>query len=483
MENIYIKNLKKLFETRFKQQIRHITLMPQSGSYRKYYRIVGEKNTVIGTFNEDKDENIAFLSFSKHFKSKNLSVPEVYAEDLKNNIYLQEDLSNISLYDFLKTKTQDGNFPIELINKYKIILEKLLSFQFKGTEGLDWSKCYPRNSFDKQSMMWDLNYFKYLMLKIAKIPFNEQLLENDFNKFADFLTSADSKYFLYRDFQSRNIMLKDGEPFFIDYQGGRKGAIYYDLASLLYDAKAKIPETIREQLVEFYFEKIQNYKVVDKNEFFKYYYSFALIRIMQAFGAYGFRGIVEKKSHFLQSIPPAIKNLKYILDNKNIDVQIPELKKTLFYFVNNSTFINSKNFSNKLTITIKSFSFIKNGYPKDAFKHGGGFVFDCRFLHNPGRIERYKTLSGLDKPVIEFLDAAPDVETFITNSFSLVKEAVNSYIKRDLSNLAVSFGCTGGQHRSVYSAEKMKTLIDENYKINVTLEHENSNNWHTGNSK
>ncbi len=467
-----MKKLEKLFEAHFKEPVQKINLMPQSGSYRKYYRIVSQNNTVIGTYNKDKDENIAFLTFSKHFENKNLPVPHIFAQDLSENIYLQSDLGNTTLYDFVKKESKNGEFSDGLINKYKEVLKKLIAFQVNGAKNLDWSKCYPREAFDKQSIMWDLNYFKYYMLKIAKIPFSEQLLENDFNTFADFLTSADSNYFLYRDFQSRNIMLKNGEIYFIDYQGGRQGAFYYDLASLLYDAKANIPEKTRNELVEYYFNELQSYKKTSKTEFYKYYYSFALIRIMQAFGAYGLRGIVEKKLHFIQSIPLAIKNLKYILENKNIEADIPELKKALLYFANKSEFSKEKNTTNKLTINIKSFSFIKNGYPKDMSGNGGGFVFDCRFLPNPGREERYKKLSGKDDPVIKFLDARVEAETFIANSFILIKEAINNYIERDFASLSVSFGCTGGQHRSVYSAEKMKNLIAENFNVNINIEHE-----------
>jgi len=475
--------LEKLFENHFNEPVIKMYLMPQSGSYRKYYRIYGKNNTVIGTYNNDKDENTAFITFSKHFESQNLPVPHIFAEDLSENIYLQNDLGNKTLYDYVKQENKKGEFSDNLINKYKEVLKKLIDFQINGAKNLDWEKCYPRKSFDKQSITWDLNYFKYYMLKISKTIFNEQLLENDFNTFANFLTSADSNYFLYRDFQSRNIMIKDDEIYFIDYQGGRQGAFYYDLASLLYDAKANIPEQIRDQLVDYYFKELQTYIKISKTEFFKYYYSFAIIRILQAFGAYGLRGIIEKKLHFLQSIPLAINNLKYILENKNIEANIPELKKALLDFVNNSEFSKENKESNNLTINIKSFSFIKNGYPKDESGNGGGFVFDCRFLPNPGREDKYKFLSGKYSSVIKYLDASVEVETFIANTFILLKEAINNYIERGFTNLSISFGCTGGQHRSVYSAERIKNLIAENYNVNIKIEHENSNNWNTRNTK
>ena len=478
-----MNKLEKLFENNFKEPVIKMYLMPQSGSYRKYYRIIGKNNTAIGTYNNDKDENIAFLSLTKHFESQNLPVPHIFTEDLSENIYLQNDLGNTTLYDFVKQEIKDGKFSDSLIKKYKEVLIKLIDFQINGAKNLDWSKCYPRKAFDKQSIMWDLNYFKYYMLKISKTIFNEQLLENDFNTFANFLTSADSNYFLYRDFQSRNIMIYNNEIYFIDYQGGRQGAFYYDLASLLYDAKANISEPVRDQLVEYYFTELQSHIKISKAEFFKYYYSFAIIRILQAFGAYGLRGIIEKKLHFMQSIPLAINNLKYILENKNIEVDILELKKALFDFVNKSEFSKEQNTTNNLTINIKSFSFIQNGYPKDLSGNGGGFVFDCRFLPNPGREQKYKFLSGKDESVIKYLNASVEVETFIANTFILVKEAISNYIERDFSSLSISFGCTGGQHRSVYSAERIKNLIAENYNVNIKIEHENSNNWNTGNTK
>lgn len=478
-----MNQIKKLFENIFQKKIENITALPQSGSYRKYYKIFDGKYYYIATYNSDKTENEAFISFSKHFFSKKLPVPEILAENLDENIYFQTYLGETTFFYYIKTESKNGVFSQKLIKKYKEILEILIQFQVEGAEGLDFSKCYPRSKFDEQSIIWDLNYFKYYMLKIAKVPFNEQLLENDFNEFIDYLLTADTNFFLYRDFQSRNIMLKDEKPYFIDYQGGRQGAFFYDLASLMYDAKANIPQPVRDELVEHYFSKIQNYKKISEKEFYEFYYAYALIRIMQAFGAYGFRGLIEKKSHFIKSIPPAIANLKFILENKNIVPKIPELRKALHFLINESEFSKIDKPKSDLKITIKSFSFLKKGYPADSTGNGGGFVFDCRFLPNPGRIEKYKSLSGLDFEVKLFLDAKPEVETFLQNTYFIVKQAINNYIERKFDNLAISFGCTGGQHRSVYSAEKIKEMIEEDYNIKISLSHENSNNWHTRNTK
>ena len=464
----------KLFENYFKQTVSKIKLLPQSGSYRKYYRMKSKNYSVIGTYNTDKKENIAFISFSKHFKSLNLHVPKIYVEDIENNIYLQEDLDDITLFDYIKNIKNDKQYEKKILDIYKKILEQLVRFQIIGNKNLDYTKCYPRAEFDEQSIMWDLNYFKYFMLKITKVPFDEQKLENDFNNLSNFLTSADTNYFLYRDFQSRNIMLKDNLPFFIDYQGGRRGALHYDLASLLYDAKANIPQHIRNKLVEFYIIELQKYIDITRKAFFEHYYAYVLIRQLQALGAYGFRGLIEKKLHFIQSIPFALRNLKYIIQN-NLNVEIPELNKAISYLINESEIAlknnNKSSENNKLKVKVKSFSYIYGEIPKDNSEHGGGFVFDCRILQNPGREAKYRNFTGKDKEIIEYLEALPEVESFISNVYLIVSMAIKKYIQRDFNNLSINFGCTGGQHRSVYSAEKITKLIQENFNIAVELEH------------
>ena len=397
------EKLMNLFEDYFKQKIFEIKLLPQSGSYRKYFRIKSKNYSVIGTYNLEKKENIAFISFSKHFKNKILHVPKIYVEDLENNIYLQEDFGDITLFDYIKSIKNDEKFDNKILDIYKKVLEQLPRFQVIGGKNIDYTKCYPRKEFDEQSIMWDLNYFKYFMLKIAKVPFDEQELELDFKKLSDFLISADTKYFLYRDFQSRNIMLKDNIPFFIDYQGGRRGALHYDLASLLYDAKANISQQIRNQLVEFYIKELQKYIDITSEDFYKHYFAYVLIRQLQALGAYGFRGLIEKKLHFIQSIPYALKNLKYIIE-QNLNVEIPELKKAILYLINESEVALKDSFktaeNNKLKVQIKSFSYIYGEIPKDESGHGGGYVFDCRILQNPGREEKYQNLTGKDKEVV-----------------------------------------------------------------------------------
>jgi hypothetical protein len=354
---------------------------------------------------------------------------------------------------------------------YKNVLEQLPGFQIKGDDGLNYSVCYPRDSFDKQSMMWDLNYFKYYFLKLAKVPFDEQELEDDFETFSDWLLSEDGDYFLYRDFQSRNIMVHNGEPYFIDYQGGRKGALQYDVASLLFDAKADIPPIIREELLDHYLQHLGKYKPVDGKKFKDFYTGFALIRLMQAMGAFGFRGFYEKKPHFLASIPYAIMNLSYILDHSGLPVKIPHLISVLGSLHDSpelKQFSDIRKHNGKLVIEINSFSY-RRGIPIDQSENGGGYVFDCRAIHNPGRYQEYKDLTGNDEAVISFLKSQSQADQFVQNTFEIVRQSVNVYLGRNFTNLMVNFGCTGGQHRSVYCANRMRSLLANEFKDSIDL--------------
>lgn len=466
------KNLKNLFETWSGEELQVISSLPQSGSYRRYYRISGNSKSAVGVVNPDHKENNAFMTFTKHFKSIGLSVPEFYLDDKKSGTYLIEDLGDVSLFSFLSENKNHKEFPKKVTSYYKNSLEHLIRFQFDGSKGLDYSVCYPRNSFDKQSIMWDLNYFKYYFLKLTKTVFDEQLLENDFNKFAEFLLSTDMNNFMYRDFQSRNILIKDEKLYFIDYQGGRKGALQYDVASLLYDAKADLPQKIRDELVEFYIQISNNKTKINREEFLRYYHGYILIRILQAMGAYGFRGLYEKKVHFLKSIPFAIKNLNWLLDKKLLPDGLPELQKSLRNIINNNELSKFEYHESldKLKVTINSFSY-KQGIPLDLSGNGGGFVFDCRALPNPGRLEKFKELSGRDKEVIVFLENETAVKDFLENVIKISENSIKNYIERKFTSLIINFGCTGGQHRSVYSAEKLADYLKNKFDINVELNH------------
>jgi aminoglycoside/choline kinase family phosphotransferase len=400
-----------------------------------------------------------------------LSVPRIYQEDLENNIYLLEDLGDITLFSFLMENRENGEFPEKAIPFYKKIVEELPLFQIYGNEGLDYSKCYPRSKFDKQSMMWDLNYFKYYFLKLAKISFDEQELENDFQKFSDWLLTENSDFFLYRDFQSSNIMIRDHQTYYIDYQGGRKGALQYDLASLLWDAKADIPFELRNYLLEHYLEHAQKHLPVNTARFKNYYYGFVLIRLLQAMGAFGFRGFYENKPSFLKSIPYALKNLTFLLNQYILPLDIPHLVHVLKSLPNAPElkhFTNTREYKGRLMVEINSFSY-RRGIPVDLSEHGGGFVFDCRAIHNPGRYEEFKDKNGHDPQVMEFLRTQSEADEFVADAFKLIHKSVDNYLDRKFTNLMINFGCTGGQHRSIYCAEKMKEILQQRYGQDIEI--------------
>jgi aminoglycoside/choline kinase family phosphotransferase len=464
------KELEQLFEQHFKEKVVKITLLPPSGSYREYCRIKSNGHSVIGAYNADVKENSAFLSFTYQFRKNDIPVPEVFAVSDDQQKYLLEDLGDTTLFDFLSQTRETEGFSETIIDEYRKVLKQLPRIQIVAGKDMDYSVCYPREAFDKQSMMWDLNYFKYYFLKLAKIPFDEQALEDDFQTFSDYLLSAPSGYFLFRDFQSRNIMLKDGGVFFIDYQGGRRGALQYDLASLLYDGKADIPPEIRNLLFRLYLDELKNYLPVNEFEFTSLFNGFVLIRIMQAMGAYGFRGFYEKKEHFLKSIPFAIRNLQNLLPEMNLPVDLPELTKVLQLLTQSEILKAIGQAGRKLTVTITSFSYRK-GIPEDQSGNGGGFVFDCRAINNPGRYPEFKFLTGNDLPVQQFLKRNSEMGWFLKPVKALVEQSVKNYLERGFTHLSVNFGCTGGQHRSVYAAEKLAAHIKKNYAVNVVLNH------------
>ena len=470
MKNEVKNEIVELFEHHFQEKVDSFTMLPPSGSYREYCRLANSSRSVIGAFNADVKENTAFLSFTNHFREKGLSVPEIFAvsSDLKK--YLLEDLGNVTLFDFISETRESEGFSETIVAEYRKVLKVLPRIQIVAGKDVDYSVCYPREAFDKQSMMWDLNYFKYYFLKLAKIPFDEQALEDDFQAFSDYLLSAPSDYFLYRDFQSRNVMLKNGGVHFIDYQGGRRGALQYDLASLLYDGKADIPQEVRSQLFRFYIAELKNYIPVNESEFTSYFNGFVLIRIMQAMGAYGFRGFYEKKEHFLKSIPFAINNLKNLLPELNLPVELPELLNVLQLLTQSETLKEIGQVKSNLTVRITSFSY-KKGIPSDPSGNGGGFVFDCRALNNPGRYAEYKNLTGKDLKVQQFIEQNSEMKLFLKPVKMLVEQTVKNYLERGFSHLSVSFGCTGGQHRSVYAAEKLAAWLRNNFPVNVVLVH------------
>jgi len=462
--------LSNLFKQWSGEEPHKIEALPAHGSDRKYYRLFGTENTAIGAHNRDKAENTAFLTFSKHFFDTGLAVPEIYAEDSRNDLYLEQDLGDETLFSYLSEVRQKEGFSGNIVNIYEKVIEELPKFQIKAAKDLNYTVCYPRSSFDKQSMMWDLNYFKYYFLKLSGIPFDEQKLEDDFQVFTDFLLQAGRDYFLYRDFQSRNVMLLNGKPYFIDYQGGRKGALQYDVASLLYDAKADIPKDVRVHLLEKYINAASTYIEIDRESFLNYFYGYVYVRIMQALGAYGFRGFYERKTHFLKSVPYAIQNLEQLLHTVQLPIDIPALRDAWSRLVRSTKLRQLGDVELKMTVRIQSFSY-RRGIPWDERGHGGGFVFDCRPLPNPGRLPEFAELTGNDPETIAYLEKEQDVHYYLENVFKIIDQAITNYKKRNFTDLMVAFGCTGGQHRSVFCSNRLRDYVKKKYSIDVELRH------------
>ena len=476
------KNIAELIEN-IGEKALEITAMPSSGSSRRYFRIKTDKRFLIGAYNINIEENDAFFSFSKHFHECRLPVPEILAVSPSKEIYVQTDLGDVTLFNNVENCLKNGKYDDKTIDLYKKSLDKLIDFQIIGHNGLDYSKAFPTPAFDEMSIMEDLNYFKYCFLKEQEeISFNETRLDTDFQRLAKYILEAPSDFFMYRDFQSRNIMIVDNEPYFIDYQGGRKGPLQYDVVSLLYQVKARIPEELRAELIEYYKQKLSKSFELSKScrdarpcvstdVFDKYFPAFVLLRLLQVLGAYGFRGLIQKKLHFMQSIPYAIKEIMKVNEKWALPFELPELQSVISHFA-----ILLKKYESvepeQLTITVNSFSFKNGGVPYDKSGNGGGFVFDCRALPNPGRYVEYKKSTGEDQDVIEFLEDKSDVHFFLQNVQMIVFQSIDNYLERGFKNLQINFGCTGGQHRSVFFAQKIGELIHGNYPmVRVEINH------------
>ena len=444
--------------------------LPVSGSGRQYFRFRFDQKTVIGVWSDNDAENNTFIHFTEHFRSLGLNVPELFYKDLSNHLYLIEDLGDETLYSLKMRLDPDKLISEQVKSQYQSALKHLIRFQVDGKEGLDFSLCIPRPIFDKQSILWDLQYFKYYVLKLFNIPFNEQKLEDDLSVMADILLSVENDFFMYRDFQSRNIMIHDEDLYFIDYQGGRKGPLQYDLASLLYEARVNLQNEIREELTDFYINQLSQRIKVDANKFREFLYLFIFLRILQVLAAYGLRGYVQNKSIFLRSYPFAVDNLEWVLSGGLIKMDIPELKLAVEKILEIAEIREKHKDSDILDIYINSFSY-KYGVPKDFSGHGGGFVFDCRVLPNPGRYPEYKDMTGLDEPVIKFLEGHHEVNDFLHQIKKIVDISLQDYLQRGMNRLMISFGCTGGQHRSVYIAEKIAEYISAKYNLKPILVH------------
>ena len=508
-----MEQLKALFRQWAGEPCTQCLALGANGSSRRYFRMVGDTRRCIGAIASDVRENEAFFAYLRHLHARRIRVPELYAVHDDRRRYLQQDLGDLSLYGLLYEKKQKGGgFDAEMLALYRQALADLHDIQVAGRD-MDFSVAYPRPAFDSRSILWDLNYFKYNYLKLQHIPFDEDRLEDDFQHLAGRLLSADTNYFLYRDFNPRNIMVvensklkienslthnnnsqfsillpasqalstaekksnpaKNSQLFYIDYQGGRRGAAQYDVASLLFSAKSDLPQALRNELLQHYVS------LHGDAHFMDHFWHYVLLRILQTLGAYGYRGLFERKPYFIESIPLAHNNLRRLVeDHPDLLADLPELQSIvhrLGAMTPNSNpqppTSNPQTDDSQLTVSVMSFSF-KQGLPDDPSGNGGGHIFDCRALPNPGRYPEYKAYTGKDAPVIEFLRDKQPVAIFLDHALAIVSQSVDKYLERHFSHLSVSFGCTGGQHRSVYCAEQLAAALRSRYPdVNVLLHH------------
>lgn len=465
-----MKRLSSLYNEYFGCCPENVSVITGSASNRSYYRLVSEAGACIGVIGTDRDENDAFVTLARHFSSKGIPVPEIYSVSDDGMVYIQEDLGCLSLYDMLLDARSGKTSWEEMESLLCRTMAMLPKIQYEGAAGLDFSICYPQPSFDRQNIMFDLNYFKYCFLKASGLEFNEVLLQQDFERLADDLLLHDTDTFMYRDFNVRNVMVKDGCPYFIDFQGGRRGPICYDVASFVWQARAAYSDDQKEKLIQSYIEALSEYTKIPRKEFESELKLFRLFRLLQVLGAYGFRGWTEHKAAFVVSIPSAISNLKELLSEISSE-SYPYLMQVLELLVALPKFKEKVGEDGVLEVKVSSFSF-KKGVPYDPSGNGGGYVFDCRSIHNPGRYEPYKKLTGMDEPVIRFLEDDGEIIGFLEHAYGVVDPHVATYAKRGFTCLMVSFGCTGGQHRSVYCAEHLAAhLAAEFPDIRVRLIH------------
>jgi len=458
-----------------------LDVLPQSGSERRYFRLYDTNESVIGTYGANIKENEVFIYFSNQFRKKDLPVAKILAVNDTLTAYLQEDFGDRSLLHILEEK----KFTDEVYFLFKRSLEALAELHVKGDEGLNYNLCLTNAEFGKQAIMADLLYFKYYFLDALRRPYDKQKLIDDFEALSIYLTRTEYKYFMFRDFQSRNILVKDDNSIhFIDYQGGMKGAPQYDVASMLWQARANLPDEWKENLLVDYMNAFENLiaSSLERNIFRSQYNGYVLIRLLQVLGAYGFRGLFERKAQFLTSIPLALRNLKWFFENQSFGIAVPEFSKVLSLCVSDEVVEHftplQANEQTPLIVRICSFSFRK-GIPQDETGNGGGFVFDCRGILNPGRIHEFKTMHGRDKSVMDYLEQRTRMNEFLNSVFDIVDITVEDYIGRGFESLAVSFGCTGGQHRSVYAADALARHLRNKFKVKIELKHcvQDLKNW------
>ncbi len=462
---IVMENLKELYKKEYGCEPQSMVRLTGDGSNRVYYRMAGVAD-VMGAVGTSAEENRAFVALSKAFITSGVNAPKVLAVSADGVCYLQEDLGNETLYSALQDARSKGAFGAADVKLLCNVVSLLPRIQFGVAQHFDFSLCYPVSDFNERVIMWDLNYFKYCFLKGVGVEFNESRLEDEFEKLASSLLSDNDNVFLYRDFQSRNVMLKDGAPYFIDFQGGRRGPVYYDIASFVGQARAKYPEAVVGAMVDAYINALGEYKSVDRAHFMQQLRIFRIFRLLQNLGAYGYRGLFERKKAFVESIPAALEQLGALLPAGDGD--FPYIRSLVREIACLPMFTPDD--SKELIVDVVSFSY-KRGIPDDISGNGGGFVFDCRAIHNPGRYEPYKKLTGRDEPVIKFLEAESDIAQFLENAYAMVDNMVNTYLQRGFTHIQVCCGCTGGQHRSVYSAEHIAHHVAEKFNVKVVVTH------------
>ena len=476
-----IDAISELYEDWKGKRHKQLDVLPQSGSERRYFRLYDTDNSVIGTYGANIKENETFIYFSDHFRKKDLPVANILAVNDATTAYLQEDFGDRSLLNVLEEKKFTG----EVYFLFKKSLVALAELHVRGDEGLNYNLCLTNAEFGKQAIMADLLYFKYYFLDALRRPYDKQKLIDDFEALSTYLTRTEYKYFMFRDFQSRNILVKDDKSIhFIDYQGGMKGAPQYDVASMLWQARANLPDEWKENLLLDYMNAFENLigSSIDRNIFRSQYNGFVLIRLLQVLGAYGFRGLFERKAQFLTSIPLALKNLKWFFENQSLGIGVPEFGKVLSICVSDDVVEHftplQANEQTPLVVKVCSFSYRK-GIPQDESENGGGFVFDCRGVLNPGRIQEFKTMHGRDKSVMDYLEQQTRMNEFLNSVFDIVDITVEDYIGRGFESLMVSFGCTGGQHRSVYAADALARHLRNKFKVKIELKHcvQEEKNW------
>ncbi|MBE0642361.1 MAG: phosphotransferase [Bacteroidales bacterium] len=459
--------VKQLFAKWRGVQTDDVRPLPVSGSSRKYFRICEGTESVIAAFNVDIQENEAFFYLTAHFRNLGLPVPQIHAISDCRSAYLLEDLGDLSLFNILERSRGQVEHENLIRPWYHQVIRDLIAFQTRGAHNLDFTRCYPVTAFNREAILWDLNYFKYYFLRLAGLQFNEASLQQGFDQLIETILQQPAGYFMYRDFQSRNIMVKGDQCYYIDYQGGRNGPLTYDLASLLYNTKADLSPAFREEMLEYYIHSNDVLKAEQADSFRRQFPTMALVRVLQAMGAYGYRGYFERKSMFLSGIPYGLKNLSSLLAHPDI-VLHAALRDVLERLIasNELQTLGQPEF----TLWVQSFSY-RNGIPSDPGGHGGGFVFDCRALPNPGRDPAFAAMTGKDQPIREFLGGQPEVEGFIAHTLALVQASVEQYKARGFDSISVSYGCTGGRHRSVYCATRLAEALKGNPGISIRLRH------------